>query len=277
MSKHAITIPDGVARFFRAGPVTLIVAAVSALVGAAVAIPRYCATTACVVVQVVQVPAPQPATPPPTELPLPTANEASVENRTDSTLLEDRTDATPVEDRTDSAPAEHRTVSDSLPSAPVKVERRASREKVSEEHVVPKWTGDWQAATAHVGSNRVDASGATATRVAPAATANVFADASPAATSDATAPDPITISGCLEMSIDRTHFRLADTEGANAPKARTWRTGFLKKEATPVDLLELGDPATARKYVGQRVTATGVVENREMRVRSLRASGNGCD
>ncbi|HEX7798261.1 MAG TPA: hypothetical protein VF456_28050, partial [Vicinamibacterales bacterium] len=96
-------------------------------------------------------------------------------------------------------------------------------------------------------------------------------------TTDVTAPAPVTISGCLEMSVDRQSFRLADTEGANAPKARSWRTGFLKKEATPVDLLELGDPATARKYVGQRVTATGVVENREMRVQSMRPSGNGCD
>jgi hypothetical protein len=103
------------------------------------------------------------------------------------------------------------------------------------------------------------------------------ADASSGATSDATPSAPVTISGCLEMSMDGETFRLADTEGANAPKARTWRSGFLKKQATPVELLELGDPATARKYVGQRVTATGVVENRDMRVRTLRVSGNSCD
>ncbi|HEX7793216.1 MAG TPA: hypothetical protein VF456_02640 [Vicinamibacterales bacterium] len=277
MSKHAITIPDGVARFFRAGPLILIVAAVSALVGAAVAIPRYCATTACVVVQVVQVQAPQPVTPSPAELLLPAPVATPVEAQTDATSVEDRTDAAPVEDRTDAAPVEERTVSASLRRTPVKAERRPSKEQVSEEPVVRKWNGDWEAATAHLGSNRVDASGATAARVAPAATANTVADASSGATSNATAPDPVTISGCLEMSIDRAHFRLADTEGANAPKARSWRTGFLKKEATPVDLLELGDPATARKYVGQRVTATGVVENREMRVQSMRPSGNGCD
>lgn len=268
MSKHAITIPDGVARFFRASPVTLIVAAVSALVGAAVAIPRYCATTACVVVQVVEVQAPQPISPSPTELPLPAAT---------ATALEDQTDAAPVEARSDTAAVEDRTASDTLPSAPVKVERRASKEKSSEEHVGQKWNGNWEAATAHVNANRVEPGAATAADVAPSTTANAFANASSGATSDATAAEPVTISGCLEMSIDRVRFRLADTEGANAPKARNWRTGFLKKETTPVDLLELGDPATARKYVGQRVTATGVVENREMRVRSLRPSGNGCD
>jgi hypothetical protein len=262
MSKRALTIPDGVTRFFRAGPVrTLIVAAASALVGAVVAIPRYCATTACVVVQVVQVQAPQPVTSSLTEL-LPAAI---------ATPAEDLTDATPaVEERSDAAPVEDRTVSDSLPSAPVKVERRASRENVAEEHVVRKWTGDWQAATARLDSNRVEASAATSASV-------VHADASSGATSDAAAPAPVTISGCLEMSIDRQRFRLADTEGPNVPKTRSWRSAFLKKQATPVDLLELSDPATARKYVGQRVTATGLVENREMRVRSLQASGNGCD
>ena len=273
MSKHALTIPDGVTRFFRAGPVRiLIVAAISALVGAVVAIPRYCATTACVVVQVVQVQAPQPVTPSPTELALPAAIATPVEDPSDATSVENRTDATPVEDRSEAAPVEHRTVSDSLPSASVKVERRASKAKVSEEPVVRKWNGDWEAATAHLNSKRLEASAG----MAPAVTVNTVANTSTDTTS-VTAPTPVTISGCLEMSVDRQSFRLADTEGANVPKARTWRSGFLKKEATPVDLLELADPATVRKYVGQRVTATGVVENREMRVRSLQATGTGCD
>jgi hypothetical protein len=222
-------------------------------------------------VQVVQVPAPAPVTPSSTELALPTAMPA--EDLTDTTPVADRTNAASVEDRVDATPVQNRTVSDSLPSAPVKVERRASKEKVSEEPVVQKWNGDWQAATAHLTLNRGEASAS----VAPAATPNAVANASSGATSDAVAPDAVTIGGCLEMSIDRKSFRLTDTEGANVPKARNWRTGFLKKEATPVDLLELADPATVRRYVGQRVTATGMVENREMRVRSLQASGKGCD
>jgi hypothetical protein len=258
MSKHAITIPDGVARHFPAVVVAL-AALVGAAVGAAVAIPHYRAATETVSAPVVQVQAPQPVTPSPIELPPPAVM------------------ATPDEDEIVATPVEDRTVSDSLPSAPIKVERRASKENVSEERVVRKWTGDWEAATAHLGSNRGDASAATAPGVAPAPTANAFADASSGATSGATAPAPVAISGCLEMSVDGQTFRLADTEGANAPKARSWRSGFLKKEAAPVELVELGDTATARKYVGHRVTATGVVEHREMRVRSLRASGNGCD
>jgi len=213
---------------------------------------------------VVQVQAPQPLTPSPIELPPPAVI---------ATPDEDEIVATPVEDQTVATPVRDRTVSDSLPSAPVKVERRASTKKVSEEPVVRKSTIDWQAATARLGSNRVDASAATAASGTSAATANTVADASSGATSDA----PVTISGCLEMSVDGGTFRLADTEGANAPTARTWRSGFLKKQAAPVDLVDLGDRATVRKYVGQRVTATGVVENREMRVRTLQAVGSACD
>jgi hypothetical protein len=86
----------------------------------------------------------------------------------------------------------------------------------------------------------------------------------------------VTITGCLEISVDGDRFRLTDTEGANAPKARSWRSGFLKKRPAPIELVELADPPTARTYVGKRVVATGPVENREMRVRSLQASGTAC-
>src|SRR5262245_59773242 len=89
MLKHAITIPDGVARLFRAVPLrTLVVVALAALVGAAVAIPRYRAATACtptetVSAPVVQAQAPPPDTPPPTDLPPPAAIATPVENRID--------------------------------------------------------------------------------------------------------------------------------------------------------------------------------------------------
>jgi hypothetical protein len=269
MSKHAFTIPDSVAHLFQAGPLqTLFVIALSALVGAAgaaAAISRYRPATACTT-ETVSAPVvpPQPLAPLPSE-PLPLA---AIELPPAAAI------ETPVENRTDATPAEGRAVSDSVPSAAVKAERRASKESVSEEHVVPKWTGDWQAATARLNSNREASSAATAASAAPGAKANAVADASSGA-SDAAAPVPVTISGCLEMSVDAERFRLADTEGADVPKVRSWRSGFLKKQAAPVELLEL--PATARKYVGRRVTATGVVENRDMRVQTLQVSGNACN
>jgi hypothetical protein len=89
-------------------------------------------------------------------------------------------------------------------------------------------------------------------------------------------PPPVTITGCLETTIDGGEFRLTDTEGADAPKARSWRSGFLKKRAAPVQLVDLSDPRGMQKFVGSRVVATGLLTSRELRVRSLRSAGSSC-
>src|ERR1041385_6299580 len=41
-----------------------------------------------------------------------------------------------------------------------------------------------------------------------------------------------TLAGCLEKSGDS--FHLKDTSGADAPKARSWKSGFLKKGAATI-------------------------------------------
>jgi hypothetical protein len=99
--------------------------------------------------------------------------------------------------------------------------------------------------------------------------------ATPTTTPDAVSPS-ITMSGCLEATVDGDQFRLTDIDGADAPKARSWRSGFLKKRSAPVDLVELSDPVALRKYVGRRMVATGQLSGRELRVRSLQAAGTSC-
>jgi hypothetical protein len=106
-------------------------------------------------------------------------------------------------------------------------------------------------------------------------TASEPADAS--TTTPDTVSQSVTLSGCLEATVAGDQFRLTDTDGADAPKARGWRSGFLKKRSAPVDLVELSDPVGLRKYVGLRVTATGLLTNRELRVRSLQAAGTSCN
>jgi hypothetical protein len=86
----------------------------------------------------------------------------------------------------------------------------------------------------------------------------------------------VTITGCLETTVDGRQYRLTDTEGADAPKARSWRSGFLKRSA-PVDLVEFSELSDLRKYVGHRVAATGVLTSRELHVRSLESAGSSCD
>jgi len=87
----------------------------------------------------------------------------------------------------------------------------------------------------------------------------------------------VTISGCLEMTVDEGQFRLSDTDGTDAPKARSWRSGFLKKGSAPVELLEFSDAPTLRSYVGHRVLATGLLSGRQLRVRSVQATGSSCE
>ena len=88
---------------------------------------------------------------------------------------------------------------------------------------------------------------------------------------------PVTLTGCLEMSVSRDAFRLSDTDGAAAPKARSWRTAFLKKRTAPVALVEAPDPHGLQIEVGKRVAATGVLVDREMKVSSVRVVGASCD
>jgi hypothetical protein len=84
-----------------------------------------------------------------------------------------------------------------------------------------------------------------------------------------------TITGCLEG--DSQTFWLKDASGADAPKTRSWRSGFLKKRSVPVDLVAADNTLRLTNYVGQRVAASGTLVNREMRVRSLRRVSSSCN
>jgi hypothetical protein len=81
-----------------------------------------------------------------------------------------------------------------------------------------------------------------------------------------------TITGCLEKHGDG--FRLNDTSGADAPKSRSWKFGFLKKGSADVDLVNAGT-ATA-KHVGTRVRVTGTLDDHLMRVRSINRVADSC-
>jgi hypothetical protein len=85
---------------------------------------------------------------------------------------------------------------------------------------------------------------------------------------------PVTITGCLERA-DAT-FRLKDTTGADAPKGRSWKSGFLKKSSASVDLVDPPNGLKLPAYVGQRVAVTGTLVDREMRVRSLKRVATSC-
>jgi hypothetical protein len=81
-------------------------------------------------------------------------------------------------------------------------------------------------------------------------------------------PEIVTLTGCLERSDDE--FRLSKTSGTNAPKARSWKSGFLTRRPASVTVMPVSKQMDLSRHVGQRVTVTGPLVDREMRVRTLR-------
>jgi len=85
----------------------------------------------------------------------------------------------------------------------------------------------------------------------------------------------VTITGCLER--DEETFWLKNVSGADAPKSRSWKSGFLKKRSSPIELMDPTSALRLRGYVGERIAATGVLTNRELRARSVRRVAGSCN
>jgi len=82
---------------------------------------------------------------------------------------------------------------------------------------------------------------------------------------------PATITGCLES--DEGSLLLTDASGENAPTARSWKSGFLKKRPAHVEVEDAVGTLNLRSHIGRRVTATGTLIDRELRARSVRLVG----
>lgn len=87
-------------------------------------------------------------------------------------------------------------------------------------------------------------------------------------------PAPLTITGCLERDDDG--FRLTDASGAGVPKSRSWKSGFLKKSGSSVTVIDAERRARLRDHVGQRVSVTGTMVNREMQLNTLKTIAGSC-
>jgi len=101
-------------------------------------------------------------------------------------------------------------------------------------------------------------------------------EAAPTATAKAAAQaEPATIIGCLEFDDDT--FRLKDTEGENAPKARSWRSGFLRRSNARIEVVDASNRLGLSTHVGHRVSLTGTLVEREMQARSVKKVADTCD
>jgi hypothetical protein len=88
-------------------------------------------------------------------------------------------------------------------------------------------------------------------------------------------PQLVTIAGCLAQ--DGETFRLKDTTGADAPRSRSWKSAFIHKGPTPVDVVDASHHLKLTNHVGERVSVTGTMVDGEMQVRSLRRVATSCD
>ena len=103
------------------------------------------------------------------------------------------------------------------------------------------------------------------------ASATTPAAVAPANAAAAEAREVITITGCLQH--DEGEFRLTDAIGVNAPKARSWKSGFLKKRATSLEIVDSANRLRLPTHVGQKVSVTGILLDREVRARSVQRLG----
>ena len=87
--------------------------------------------------------------------------------------------------------------------------------------------------------------------------------------------ETVTISGCLERDDDV--YRLKNTEGSNAPKARSWKSGFLKKGSSKLEVIDASNRLRLQNHVGHRVSITGTVYEREMLANSVRHVSDSCE
>ena len=100
-------------------------------------------------------------------------------------------------------------------------------------------------------------------------------NAAPGSGQKPSAAQPVTVTGCLEMNNET--FRLKNTSGTDAPKARSWKSGFLKKNPASIQIVDAANRVQLPDHVGQRVVVTGTLVDREMQVRSLRRVATSCN
>jgi hypothetical protein len=82
------------------------------------------------------------------------------------------------------------------------------------------------------------------------------------------------VSGCL--TFDDGTYRLKDATGAEAPKSRSWKSGFLTRRAVTIDIVDAGQSLSLQSHVGRRVEIGGTLLEREMRANSLHRLADSC-
>jgi hypothetical protein len=84
-----------------------------------------------------------------------------------------------------------------------------------------------------------------------------------------------TVEGCLTQDADQ--FQLKNTSGEDAPRGRSWKSGFLHKGSKTVGVVDQTHRLNLSRHVGERVTITGILDDRELQGTSLKRVAESCN
>jgi hypothetical protein len=88
-------------------------------------------------------------------------------------------------------------------------------------------------------------------------------------------PERVTIEGCLVQ--DDETFRLKNTAGTDAPKGRSWKTGFLHKGSKTLDIVDARHRLNLARHVGEQVSVAGMLLDGELEGSSIKRLAETCN
>src|SRR5438552_18334106 len=89
-----------------------------------------------------------------------------------------------------------------------------------------------------------------------------------------TAAESITLTGCLHA--DGGKYKLTDLKGTEAPKGRSWKTGWITKSTKDVGVVSTSSGPKLKDHVGHQVTLTGVKNGDNLQARSIKHVATSC-
>jgi len=93
---------------------------------------------------------------------------------------------------------------------------------------------------------------------------------------EAKAPERVTIEGCLVQ--DDETFRLKNTTGEDAPKGRSWKSGFLHKGSKTLEVVDARHRLNLAKHVGERVSVSGMMlDEKELQGSAIKKLAESCN
>ena len=110
---------------------------------------------------------------------------------------------------------------------------------------------------------------------ASADAAKTSASSTPAVRTGVVKGEVVTVTGCLVL--DNQEYKLTKTEGIDAPKSRSWKSGFLTKRGANLEVVDASKSLRLVTHLGQRVTLTGAVNDRTIEAWSLAVAARSCE